>query len=394
MSSNRLQVADDERQYYFGGLVAKVHGAGTFEVDGVYNMEGMSDGVGKYTYTGEWEGEDCVFYLFRSDNKWNISILPNGVPGGAEVDIHLYKAFGDFDYPPMLGWYSLGDSANPPPQVKMEIMFTTYAIEFKPVAATYDDVLFSEQFSDVTLICSDGESVPAHKCVLAASSPYFKALFSGPWEETQSGQLKMNYPMNIIKAVLSFLYTGKVNVKLVEAEPIAFLSVASEYSLEKWLKVIAEHGCMQALDASNLGEIWQAGRLYQSGLVKKECVEHAYLNSSTVLARGDIQLLQCENPASWEEFSGMMKNVINQDHSITVVFVSTLGEEMYFRMNRDLKLKKAFEKLSQSKELDLTSLRFFLSDGSLIEGVFSCNELRLHDGCKISYEVDEAMDQD
>ncbi len=70
-----------------------------------------------------------------------------------------------------------------------------------------------------------------HKNILAASDPYFDAAFSGPWEETQSGLLKTSHSAHIIKAMLTLMYTGKVNVIIVQEEPLAFVSIAIEYGL-------------------------------------------------------------------------------------------------------------------------------------------------------------------
>ena len=102
--------------------------------------------------------------------------------------------------------------------------------------------------------------------------------------------------------MLTSLYTGQVDTRLIREEPLAFMSIASEYDLEL-LKTFAVPCCIRALDASNLKEIWQAGCLYESDAVKKACVEYAKKNSLAVLANGAVQFLQMEDPASWEEFS-------------------------------------------------------------------------------------------
>jgi hypothetical protein len=51
----------------------------------------------------------------------------------------------------------------------------------KPCASAYKAILFSEEYSDATIICEDEVAIPVHKNILAASSPYFKAAFSGDW---------------------------------------------------------------------------------------------------------------------------------------------------------------------------------------------------------------------
>jgi hypothetical protein len=70
-----------------------------------------------------------------------------------------------------------------------------------------------------------------HNNILAASAPYFDIAFSGPWKETQSGLLKTSHSAHIIKAMLTLIYTGKVNVIIVQEQPLAFVSIAIEYGL-------------------------------------------------------------------------------------------------------------------------------------------------------------------
>jgi hypothetical protein len=69
----------------------------------------------------------------------------------------------------------------------------------------YKAILFSEEHSDATIICEDDVAFPVHKNMLAASSPYFKAVFSGDWEENQSGVIKTCYLAHIIKEVLTLV---------------------------------------------------------------------------------------------------------------------------------------------------------------------------------------------
>ncbi|GBP13896.1 Longitudinals lacking protein-like [Eumeta japonica] len=67
-----------------------------------------------------------------------------------------------------------------------------------------------KSFTDVTLAC-EGQTCKAHKMVLSACSPYFKALL----EENPS-----KHPIIILKdvsyihlqAILEFMYAGEVNV--------------------------------------------------------------------------------------------------------------------------------------------------------------------------------------
>jgi hypothetical protein len=80
------------------------------------------------------------------------------------------------------------------------------------VANTYKNLLLSSNQSDIQFVCSDGEILPAHKIILAAASPYFETAFDGPWaENTPKGEWHTKHPSSLIKAVLTYIYTGDVS---------------------------------------------------------------------------------------------------------------------------------------------------------------------------------------
>lgn len=78
-------------------------------------------------------------------------------------------------------------------------------------------MLLNEDFSDMRFVCEGGEEFPAHKAVLAAASDYFKTLFSGRWKTTAvDGKLETRNPPHIVKAMLSFIYTGSISDDLLD----------------------------------------------------------------------------------------------------------------------------------------------------------------------------------
>lgn len=67
---------------------------------------------------------------------------------------------------------------------------------------TWNKLLFSQDFADVTFECPDGTSLHAHKNILAASSDYFRVnlIQMEFWKTTNDS--------DTMKVVLSFIYTG------------------------------------------------------------------------------------------------------------------------------------------------------------------------------------------
>ena len=218
---------DSDDDYSF----VSVQGAGLEVVNGEYKRSGLFKGAPAYTKTGYWQGKNQEFVLFRyfsskNAKHWYLSIF--GTDPGTSNDTDFYfceTAEETPTYPPTQGWTTRKHGIAPAPTVSWQV------IEKLPVAATYKGMLFCEDFSDVKLVCQDGVAIPAHKAVLAASSPYFKAAFTGPWKGNESGELSTTHPSHIIKAMLTMIYTGDIDRGLMNKEPFAFMSVASEYSL-------------------------------------------------------------------------------------------------------------------------------------------------------------------
>ena len=50
------------------------------------------------------------------------------------------------------------------------------------ISASFGDLRGDKEFTDVTLVCEDGQQVEAHKVILAASSPFLKELLRGRLE--------------------------------------------------------------------------------------------------------------------------------------------------------------------------------------------------------------------
>lgn len=73
----------------------------------------------------------------------------------------------------------------------------------------------------ITLYCilqtKSGEDIPTHRTVLSMHSDYFMAMFTSGLQEAQVSNPKINlteYPVDIVKAVLKFMYTGSLTGEL------------------------------------------------------------------------------------------------------------------------------------------------------------------------------------
>ena len=75
---------------------------------------------------------------------------------------------------------------------------------------TLSDLLSSNSFSDVTLICDDKKKISAHKNILSACSPVFKDIF-----ETDQNPKSVIYLRGInsseMESIVQFMYLGEVS---------------------------------------------------------------------------------------------------------------------------------------------------------------------------------------
>ena len=87
----------------------------------------------------------------------------------------------------------------------------------------------SQDFTNVTLACEDGQQVEAHKVILAAASPFFGDLFRRNRHEYSMIFMRAVKSEDLI-AIIDFVYYGEVNVPQDNLE--TFLALAQELKLK------------------------------------------------------------------------------------------------------------------------------------------------------------------
>ena len=93
----------------------------------------------------------------------------------------------------------------------------------------------SEILCDVVLESIDGRLFKVHKLVLASCSSYFQAMFTNEMRESREDKIKMALESNVLKVLVEFAYTCKVELKsladvkavLVAANMLLFSGVES-----------------------------------------------------------------------------------------------------------------------------------------------------------------------
>ncbi|CAM9580478.1 unnamed protein product, partial [Heterosigma akashiwo] len=189
---------------------------------------------------------------------------------------------------------------------KKPVSLQTTAI-LTSVVSGYKKMLFSEDFSDITFECSDGVSIPAHKCILAMSSAYFKGALQGDWAESSDGIWKTSHSSELLKPILTVLYTGSVEdcKKMIndhKSDPLKLFEVSCEYDIETLVSISVDN-CIQTLTCDSVSEMLKKADLHSNGKLKSACFEFVKSHSTQVLVRPDVMQIATDSPELWKELS-------------------------------------------------------------------------------------------
>ena len=106
--------------------------------------------------------------------------------------------------------------------------------------------------SDFCLIVGEKE-LKVHKIILGARSPYFKAMFSSENEENRKNLVEItDFELEVIEALLKFLYTGKIPE--MNEEFVRDLLRATDYFQVEQLKSKCEDFLIGKLSVANAAD--------------------------------------------------------------------------------------------------------------------------------------------
>jgi len=95
---------------------------------------------------------------------------------------------------------------------------TSAPLTSEGLASDVKKLFLHKNFSDVTLIGSDGKSVPAVKFILAARSEVFIRMFDSNFIERSSLEVQMHFSSVVLEAVVEFCFTDKLGVRFDDAD--------------------------------------------------------------------------------------------------------------------------------------------------------------------------------
>ncbi|XP_041493784.1 speckle-type POZ protein-like [Microtus oregoni] len=135
-------------------------------------------------------------------------------------------------------------------------------------------------FTDCCLVVKDQE-FRAHKAILTARSPVFRAMFEHDMEESRMNHIEIHdLKPEVFKAMMNFIYTGKEPVLHSMAD--AVLAAADKYGLER-LKVMCESALCRDLSVENAAYTHFLVDLHSSVQLKSRAMDFVTSHASEVL---------------------------------------------------------------------------------------------------------------
>ena len=119
-----------------------------------------------------------------------------------------------------------------------------------------DSLRESKTLCDVTLIV-EGVEFPAHKIVLAASSPYFQAMFTSCFKEKDESKQEIHgISSETFRIILNYIYTGKrLDINEHNEHNLESLLEAACFLQMNYLKVVCVKNLQVKMNIENFQEI-------------------------------------------------------------------------------------------------------------------------------------------
>ncbi|XP_075878238.1 kelch-like protein 13 isoform X3 [Nelusetta ayraudi] len=115
-----------------------------------------------------------------------------------------------------LGYGDMGISAHLQASKTGNTRFFTSNTHSSVVLQGFDQLRIEGLLCDVTLVAGDGdEAFPVHRAMMASSSDYFKAMFTGGMKEQDLMCIKLHGVNRIgLKKIIDFIYTAKLSLNM------------------------------------------------------------------------------------------------------------------------------------------------------------------------------------
>ncbi|XP_035294812.1 speckle-type POZ protein-like [Cricetulus griseus] len=165
-------------------------------------------------------------------------------------------------------------------------------------------------FTDCSLVVA-GQEFGAHKAILAARSPVFRAMFEKDMEESRKNRVEiLDLELQVFKTMMEFIYTGKAPDLHSMAD--AVLAAADKYGLEH-LKVMCGDVLCRDLSVENAAHTLILADLHSAEQLKTKALDFITAHASEV-----------SETSSWKKMVGSHPHLLAEAFSSLASAHSTL----------------------------------------------------------------------
>ncbi|EFA06701.1 inhibitor of Bruton tyrosine kinase [Tribolium castaneum] len=219
------------------------------------------------------DGKMAAFEVYNNKlkNQNSSNNKQNRIKNPVRMLHEMAKKFGCFDLCTILADYEMQ---------KYTIRRKSHKTITKPLQ--FDKTSFVE-FSDVTIKCTDGKQLKAHKCILAAQSDYFSNLFSTRWRGTETTVITLPCSRSVAEALLEYLYTDTLSLKNREQDHLFKLIILADQLFITRLKEQCELLLFECLTLKNCVQFLAFASIYNAEKLKLSCLRFIAANLAPLL---------------------------------------------------------------------------------------------------------------
>ncbi|CAK6448899.1 unnamed protein product [Pipistrellus nathusii] len=143
--------------------------------------------------------------------------------------------------------------------------------------------------------CVAGQEFQAHKAILAARSPVFRAMFGHVMQESITNRVEIiDMEPGVFKDMMCFIYTGKA--PNLDKMADGLLAAADKYALER-LKVMCEEALSSQLSVENAAEMLTLADFHSADQLKTQAVDFINSHAEDVMETEGWQAMVASNPS-------------------------------------------------------------------------------------------------
>lgn len=165
------------------------------------------------------------------------------------------------------------------------------------LADDFGELFSNEDFADITFVVGGTARFKAHKAVLTVRSPVLAGQFKSGMADSQTEEIHVDPDISpeIFREVLRFVYTDRVEEKVLKTDPTHLLAAADRYGLER-LKCLCESKLWDMLDVENASWVLLAADRHSATRLKHYCLDWISKNAEKILDTESFRNLTSSDP--------------------------------------------------------------------------------------------------